>query len=396
MVRGKHDLNRNLFGLCQLILFIALVHGGGPNARFNWIFFIPIFIIYIYSVFFCASDSAPSDFSIVTSFMGLIPTASDYILLRDRQPELQQIGQKKPTSEMTFTERLTWAASLLATSRGIGWKHEPTAHIPPRPTTSRGEFIASQFLWLIFYYILLDIALSHVQENPCFRIGGPSLAAFGWLWRMTSLVYIVVVYCTMSGVYAAVSIVTVAIGLYEPRDWPHLFGSLCDAYTLRKCWGRVWHQTLRRMLTSNSNFIAAVLHPPKGTFTTYFKLFTSFLISGLMHASGDYILHQNFSQGTSVQFFLLQAVGITFEDAVIALASRLGYKQSRIFKLIGFIWVFAWFTFCMPLWLDPQVHAGTIGGMDRVSVVQLLLNARFSAKWSDVANSPLFFGHSTY
>jgi hypothetical protein len=129
-------------------------------------------------------------------------------------------------------------------------------------------------------------------------------------------------------------------------------------HVLTKSDSRVWHQTFRRMLTSNSNFLAAVFHLPRGTFTTYFKLFTTFLISGLAHATGDYILHQNFSQGTSIQFFLLQAVGITFEDAVIALASRLGYKESRAFKIIGVIWVFAWFTFSLPIWLEPMVHAG--------------------------------------
>jgi hypothetical protein len=77
-----------------------------------------------------------------------------------------------------------------------------------------------------------------------------------------------------------------------------------------------------------------------------------------MHAAPDYIFHQNFSEGTSIQFFVLQAVAITFEDAIIAVASRLGYKESKAFKLIGFIWVFVWFTFSMQIWLDPHLHAG--------------------------------------
>ena len=72
------------------------------------------------------------------------------------------------------------------------------------------------------------------------------------------------------------------------------------------------------------------------------------------------MLFQNFSEGTSIQFFLLQAVGITLEDAVIALASRLGYKESNASKLIGFAWVFAWFAFSVPMSLDPQVHAGVL------------------------------------
>jgi len=235
-MRGKHDLNTSFLGLCQVILLFALVHGGRPDARYNWVFAIPIFILYIYSVFFCASDSPTSDYASVMTFVPLIPTASDYILLRNRQSELRKVGQKKTTFEMTFTERLAWATSLVATPRGIGWAHEPTAHLPPRPTASRGKFIAFQFFWILFYSILWNITLIHSQQNPCYKTGGPSLTAFGW-W--TAWVYIVSMYCSMSGIYVIGSIIFVATGLYEPRDCPHLFGSSLQAYTVRKCWGYV-------------------------------------------------------------------------------------------------------------------------------------------------------------
>ena len=238
-MRGKHDFHPSFFGLCQLILLFALIHRGKPNARGNWIFFVPIFTLYNYTVFFCASATPTSDFATIMSFFPLLPTASDYILLRNHQPELRQIGQKKATSEMSFTERLLWALSLLVTSRGIGWTHESTAHIPRRPTASRKQFIASQFLWIIFYYIIFDIAGILIRENPCFKTGGPSLAAFGWRWRTTGWVYIVILYATMSGIQVAMSLVSVAIRLYAPSDWPHNFGSPLDAYTVRKCWGYV-------------------------------------------------------------------------------------------------------------------------------------------------------------
>jgi hypothetical protein len=230
-MQGNPDL---FLGLCQLILLIAIVHGGRPSARYNWAFFIPIFILSIHSMFFCASD-----FAHTFAFLCLIPTASDYILLRNRPPELKKIGQKKSPSEMTVTERLVWATSLLATSRGIGWAHEPTDHIPPRPTSSRGKFIASQLLWIVFYFILFNVTFILSRENPCFRVGGPSLAAFGWWWRTTSWLFILLLYYSLSGMYATVSIISVATGLYKPGDCPHLFGSPLDAYTLRKCWGYV-------------------------------------------------------------------------------------------------------------------------------------------------------------
>ena len=231
--------NSIISGLCQLILLLSIVHGGRPTARYNWIFFIPISILSTYSVFFCAPGNTQNDYAIIIALLNLILTASDYILLRIRQPELRKIGQKRATSEMTFKERLMWAASLLATPRGIGWAHEPTDQIPPRPTASPEKFIISQFLWIIFYFIFWDVAMIPIRENPCFKIGGPSLAAFGW-WRRTVVwSHIFTVYCALSGMYAIASIIFVASGLYEPRDCPHLFGSPLNAYTLRKCWGYV-------------------------------------------------------------------------------------------------------------------------------------------------------------
>jgi len=225
--------------LCQLILLLALVHGGRTNAPYNWIFFIPIFILSIYSVFFCAPGSTLIDYGVITYFLNLILTSSDYILLRNRQPELRRIGQTKATSEMAFKERLIWATSLLATPRGIGWAHEPTDQISPRPTASRRRFIASQFLWIIFYLILGRVASIPIQGSPSFTKGGPSLGAFGWWQRTIAWSLIISAYSSISEMYAIGSIIFVAAGICEPRDWPHIFGSPLNAYTLRKCWGYV-------------------------------------------------------------------------------------------------------------------------------------------------------------
>jgi hypothetical protein len=277
---------------------------------------------------------------------------------------------------MTFKERLKWAASLIATPRGIGWAHEPTDQNFPRPTASRRRFIASQFFWFIFYSILGDIALIPIRENPCFKIGGPPLAASEWWRRPVVWAAIYTIYFPISRVYAIYSIIFVATGLCEPSDWPHVFGSPLNAYTVRKSWGRVWHQLLRKIFNSHGNFLANALHLPKNKFTTYFKLFTAFFISGLLHAIAEYAFDhwQNFTEGpvATIQFFLLQAVGITFEDAIIAIASRLGYKESNAFKLIGFIWVFMWFTICIPIWSNflPYYSGGV--SRDSISITRFL------------------------
>ena len=106
-------------------------------------------------------------------------------------------------------------------------------------------------------------------------------------------------------------------------------------------------------------FITKQLRLPKNTFTTCFKLFVAFFISGLIHHSAEYILHQKWA-GHSTEFFLVQAVGITCEDIIISLAVRAGFssKPNLFYKFIGFFWVFVWFTYCLLISLDKLAHAG--------------------------------------
>ena len=102
----------------------------------------------------------------------------------------------------------------------------------------------------------------------------------------------------------------------------------------------------------------------KSTFTTYFKLFIAFFVSGLIHETGDYALHQKWA-GYSMKFFLLQAAAITCEDTIITLAIKAGFssKPNRFVKFIGFAWVFAWFAYSLPLWVEKSFHEGAMNGL---------------------------------
>jgi len=364
-MRGKYDPNPALLGLIYLILIIGIAnHNGKPSQRSQWLFFLAITSICIYMTFFCASSNPLSDYFDITPAVTTVFFISlDHILLRNYHRELQPSGQK-PLSEMPLKDRLWWATSLSVNPRGIGWTHEPTLYLPPRPSSTPGKFIRSQLLWMVFYILLFDATNIFVRANPCFATGGPSLTAFGWLCqRSTAWLYVSFGYSMLSLLYIAYSIVSVAVGISEPRDWPHLFGSPLDGYTLRNCWGRVWHQVLRRLLTGHAKFITKLLRLPKSTFTTGFKLFIAFFISGLIHHSAEYIIYQNWA-GHSMEFFLLQAVAITCEDVFLSLAARAGFssKPNRFFKFIGFVWVFGWFTYSLPILFHNLkiIHVGTM------------------------------------
>jgi hypothetical protein len=68
-----------------------------------------------------------------------------------------------------------------------------------------------------------------------------------------------------------------------------------------------------------------------------------------------------------LRFFLSQAVAITFEDAVIALAAGARLKYShRVWRRIGYIWVYCWFVFSITPWMHALSSSGTFreGGME--------------------------------
>ena len=239
-MRGKYDPNTAaLLGLAYLILILGLAnHNANTSQSSQWLFFISIACLCIYMIFFCASSDPISDLFSAYPIALLFFNSLDYILLRKYQPELQPSGQK-PLSEMPLKDRLCWAANLSVNPRGIGWTHEPTRHLPHRPSSTPSKFILSQLMWMVFYALISDIINIVVHTIPCFAAGGPTFTSSGWLWRSTVWLIALSGYCMSSLLYTAYSIVSVTIGMTEPRDWPRLFGSPLDAYTLRNCWGWV-------------------------------------------------------------------------------------------------------------------------------------------------------------
>ena len=137
----------------------------------------------------------------------------------------------------------------------------------------------------------------------------------------------------------------------ESIDLSHIYLKMDDCI-----YSRVWHQMFRKVVTDHADFITKQLRLPKNIFTSRFKLFIAFFLSGLIHHAGEYVIHQRWT-GHSMEFFLLQAVAITCEDVIIKLAARAGFssKPNCFFKIMGFLWVFAWFTYSLPMWLDETI-----------------------------------------
>ena len=230
----KGEFKPGLFLLAEAITFVSLVV---RPSRYRWILFVPILSISIYLVLFTACERNASNNLVACNLFILIFSSLDLVVLTDVQNELRLVGQKAPISTASLSSRFWWALRLFLSPRGIGWTHEPTGHIRPHPTTLRAQFVLDQLLRTAKYILIFDVARVLSFSNPYFQKGGLSLTDAGWLWRSTVLAHVVTSYTSLGWIYCIYSIVSVALGLTAPGDWPPLFGYIGDAYTVRRSWG---------------------------------------------------------------------------------------------------------------------------------------------------------------
>ena len=80
---------------------------------------------------------------------------------------------------------------------------------------------------------------------------------------------------------------------------------------------------------------------PGSRLSSYTQLYTAFILSGLLHMLGDAMIDMRYL-GLSFPFFLSQAVAITFEDAAIGVARRVGVRGASTYlaRAVGYTWVF--------------------------------------------------------
>lgn len=141
--------------------------------------------------------------------------------------------------------------------------------------------------------------------------------------------------------HTAIGLVSVALGLANPRDCPSGFGYLRDLWSVRQAWSAVWHQQIRRICSAPSIWLARdFLGLKKGSFgSKYVQLFVTFGISAMIHSGASWLMDGSLDDDVgSMRFFLGQAVVILVEDHVIALGKRMGFRDAVGWRLLGFVW----------------------------------------------------------
>ncbi|CAI6334294.1 unnamed protein product [Periconia digitata] len=260
--------------------------------------------------------------------------------------------------------KLRWATALMFNHRGIRWNHQ-VKNIPAQAHTGKSAFLMRQLVKFLVCICMGDL-LYYIHQRVNFTNRNGIVANLdskyltlrheSWGWNLLKTFSLACLpYFALSMQFALAGFLAVLFGLSRPEDWPSPFGSFDDMRTVRLFWGRFWHQQLRHMLTAYTDASADFLRIPRGTnFSSYFKLYLAFFISGSFHGLSQLYLPRPSNIAASecslgfLKFFLCQAVAITLEDLVIWLWGVTGWRTKKVY-FVGYLWVFLFLGWSFPL-----------------------------------------------
>ena len=152
----------------------------------------------------------------------------------------------------------------------------------------------------------------------------------------------------------------VAVGIDEPEDWPSLYGSIFEAYSIRRFWGKFWHYLVQRSYSTYGSLLSQkVLGLPPGSFADRTCIsFSVFLISGIVHACITAQLGFTCGYWEDISFFMMCHAALLVEASVqrfAYLAVGESPPDGWIRRLVGYTWVFGFLFWVLPKHQYPKV-----------------------------------------
>lgn len=173
-----------------------------------------------------------------------------------------------------------------------------------------------------------------------------------WIWRA---------YFFLEFYHSLLAIVFVAILRFDyPEDWPSLFGSPMEAYSVRGFWGRFWHRLTIPTYVYYSRLVSRQLMgvQPGSSLEKTITALLIFTISGFSHALVGWSLGEA-ALFRDVLFFdmcFLAAAGETAISKMKVLSILRGIFSPLSRTVVGMAWVFVFFFSISPLWIYPKVY----------------------------------------
>ncbi|KAL2810041.1 membrane bound O-acyl transferase family-domain-containing protein [Aspergillus granulosus] len=282
---------------------------------------------------------------------------------------------------MTTLASLHRTLYITTSIRGIGTSYEvKTVNYRVFKSTSSLEFLTRNLAIIFAKYLFLDLMLykplTPEDANRYFPEGSEYLFLRDKSLPPATMVdaaknlAIALFACGPTGTwyielqYRIFSVICVALGLSTPEQWPALFGSILETYTLRRFWGKYWHQLFRWPMTSISTYMTrSILRLRRPSLLErYLNVTLVFVISATLHIAMDGRAGFWPPKSGAFRCFLVQPVGIMVEDGVQEVYRRIrGSKASTAreelwTRVIGYVWVWGFMACIITLYTFPLLR----------------------------------------
>ncbi|KIK56854.1 hypothetical protein GYMLUDRAFT_775031 [Collybiopsis luxurians FD-317 M1] len=281
---------------------------------------------------------------------------------------------KRSIASFPWWKRVYWCICAAFTMRGVGWNYQ-ISQIPSPSRLTRSMFLCATLLRALSSYLLLDAVQCLLQVTPFFNNPQTTVSMRSHSYIQQSYymaLSFTIPYASIKFHYSLAAFIAVASGYSLQEDWPDMFGSWFDAYSVRNLWGKTWHQLYRNQYSTVGKFVAGLLGAPRRTILSVFiQLHVAFLVSGLSHSFGDYTVGFHKFGHMTLPFFALQPFAIMFEELFLftikslSNSNRYPFIRSTIKSIpspmrrcLGYTWTLAWFTYSASWYIDPAAQAG--------------------------------------
>ncbi|APA15159.1 hypothetical protein sscle_14g099290 [Sclerotinia sclerotiorum 1980 UF-70] len=288
-------------------------------------------------------------------------------------------------SATTFKQKLIWAINQYLNPRQIETSSQP-GKLPRFPIqrfadlSNPDAFIISRVLmtWLCYLFWRIVGIFQRFYQNSL-RAGdyGPDKEQFfRRIHQVTTreicirlalpVLFILPEMLVMSAHHNFISAVAVFIGGAQAiPGWNFaVYGSLGEAYTIRRYRGIVWHQFLRRDLIGWASIMSSNIFriPQTSKYNKFAMLYLVFFISACMHAM-IYLPAKIRISGCGIshifQWYSLSPCAIIAEEIAQKLGKRVlrhhGWRtDSKWCYWFGYLWVWGFFSWSLPKSVFPK------------------------------------------
>ena len=177
----------------------------------------------------------------------------DRLYLHTPEDEFRRVekdGTEEDPDTLSWMQKLGWSAELLMVTRGVGWNWRVKG-TPKAPSRKRTSFVLDRLIrWIAMYgaIFLAERACesilnewSHVPDgmlrSTLQAVTQNTLFLYAWI----VLVFGFTIYTHFAMLILPLSLLCVGFGIgptrwRQPEAWPATFGSLTEAYSLRRFW----------------------------------------------------------------------------------------------------------------------------------------------------------------